>query len=290
MELHVGRGTDREGLTIFPLWAAYAGPRRYSLDLAKVELSEREDGPVVGSLLAANRGDKPVLMLEGQLLEGGWQNRMLTRSVIVPAGESVDLDVVCVEQGRWRGQERHRARGRRGSLRVRNVDHTGEWNQTEVWRRVSEYDARLGASPTSSFADHADKAAGHVARLTRGLKPLPGQVGIVIGIAGHPVMAEVFDSSSTLHRQFDSIVAAAALDALGAPPVRTPARRAIRFVDRATAVDQLPLAPAGAGVTVRGESEYAAVTALAWGQRVVHHRAVNQRHPLNTTADLGGNR
>ena len=44
---------------------------------------------------------------------------------------------------------------------------------------------------------------------------------------------ETFDSPTTLRREFDAIISAAGLDALGVAPGRTPARRAIRFVDRA---------------------------------------------------------
>lgn len=88
MELHVGRGTDRGALTVFPLWGAYAGPRGYSLKTSVATLAERPDGPTVGSLVATNPGDQPLLMLEGHVLEGGWQNRMLTRSVLVPARHS----------------------------------------------------------------------------------------------------------------------------------------------------------------------------------------------------------
>lgn len=281
MEFHIGRGTDRGALTVFPVWGGDAGPRGYSLDTATVAFSERPDGPAVGSLVASNPGGAPLLMLEGQLLEGGWQNRMLTRSVLVPAGQSLDLDVVCVEQGRWDGAAGHRSTGRRASMRVRNVDVGRVDRQGEVWRRVAEYDARYGANATSSFAVHADRAAADVDRLVAGIRPLPGQVGVVIGIAGQPVMLEAFDSPTTLRRQFDAIIRAAGFDALDAVPERTPARRAIRFVDRAAQVGREPVARAGAGVTVAGSSPYASVTGLSWRTRLVHLKAANPRHGLN---------
>lgn len=282
MELHVGRGTDRGAMTVFPVWGAtLAGPHGYGLNTATVTFSEREDGPAVGSLVATNTGVAPVLMLEGQLLEGGWQNRMLVRSMLLAAGQSSELEVVCVEAGRWDGGLTHRSTGRRASMRVRNVDGQQVNRQEEVWRRVSEYDARFGGNDTSSFAAHTDRAAGDVDRLIEGLEPLAGQIGFVIGIAGQPVMLEVFDNPVTLRRQFDAIIRAAAFDALAAVPDQTPARRAIRFVDRAAQVGLRPIASAGAGVTVAGSSGYATLTGLDWERQLVHLKAANRRHPLN---------
>src|SRR5262245_15018918 len=113
--LHVGSGTTRGALTVFPVWSEYAGSRGYTTRLDSARLGERSDNPTVGSLTATNLGEKPVLLLEGQVLEGGWQNRMLTRSVLVPTGAELDLDVVCVEQGRWGGGRLLAARSRRAS-------------------------------------------------------------------------------------------------------------------------------------------------------------------------------
>jgi hypothetical protein len=247
-------------------------------------LSELDGAPAVRSLIVKNAGARPLLLLEGQLLEGGWQHRMLTRSVLVAAGESMSLDVACVEQGRWHGAARHTSTGRRASMRVRNVDPGGPQvvdHQSEVWRRVAEQDATYGANGTDSLVEHVDRARDGVRDLVEGMQPLPGQVGVLIGIAGQPVMAEVFDSPSTLRRQFRSIVEAAAFDAVGQEPVRTPARRAIRFVERLSSVRRQPVAPAGLGTTVSGASSYATVTGLAWQRRLVHLRASNSRHALN---------
>ena len=46
----------------------------------------------------------------------------------------------------------------------------------------------------------------------------------------------MFDNQLTLRREFDSIIRAAAMDAIGLPEVATPSRRARRFVDRADRV------------------------------------------------------
>jgi len=281
--LHLGRGTTRGALTVFPVWGEQAGPRGYSAD-ATVAVVGEQPGPEVSTLIATNPGTRPLLMLEGQILEGGWQNRVVGRSVLVPARGSMDVDVFCVEAGRWSGADGHRWNGQRASLRVRGASRTEQAErdqQGEVWHRVGEYEGRYGANATASFTEHASRAVDDVDRLVDGFSPLAGQVGVVIGIAGQPVLAEVFDDPATLASQFDSIIRAAALDAVGQVAEKTPSRRARRFVDRLSQVERRAVAPAGVGTTLTGADAYAEVAALTWRRRDVHLVATNPRHALN---------
>ena len=43
----------------------------------------------------------PLLIYEGEEVLGAQQNRLFDSSVLVPAGERLELEVSCVEQGRW---------------------------------------------------------------------------------------------------------------------------------------------------------------------------------------------
>jgi len=282
--LHVGRGTTTGALTVFPIWGENAGPRAYSLNAHAARLAEQANGPAVSTLTATNSGSRPLLMLEGQLLEGGWQNRLVGRSVLVPARSSLDLNVLCVEAGRWAGGSEHRWDDRRASLRVRSATLSEQDPQGEVWRRVEEYEGRFGASETASLVERSDRAGVDVDRLVAGFRPLAGQVGVVLGIAGQPVVAELYDSPRTLARQFRSLVQAAALDALGQQEIATPSRRARRFVDRLSRVPRRAVAPAGVGTTLTGADPYACLSVLAWRRRDIHLVAINPRHSLNRLA------
>src|SRR3712207_5802738 len=160
MRLHVGGGTSRGALTVFPVWSEYDGRRGYSSDPSSIDLAERAEGASVPVLVASNGGDRPVLMLEGQVLEGGWQNRVLARSVLVPAQSELEVEVACVEAGRWHGGRRHTSRGRRTSPRVRSaVQRPARGRQQAVWDGVAHYEGRYGANDTSSYTVHADRAA-----------------------------------------------------------------------------------------------------------------------------------
>ncbi len=101
LDLHLGRPVHRGALTLFPVWNGGAVSRRgYDLRTNQLTVAERAGSPVVGELVATNTGPRPVLLPEGELLEGGQQHRVAARTVVVPAQGSVVLDVRCVEAGR----------------------------------------------------------------------------------------------------------------------------------------------------------------------------------------------
>lgn len=112
------------------------------------------------------------------------------------------------------------------------------------------------------------------------MRPFPGQIGIVIAISGYPVSAELFDCPLTLAEQYQSIVAAAAMDAVGRPAEVTPSRRARRFIDRAMNVQLRRNASAGTGITLVGNTEDASISLLRWQGRDVHASLLNPRHEL----------
>lgn len=278
-KVHVGSGTTSGALGIFPVWGEVDVERGYSTAATAAQVSEKAT-PDVGSLTVTNTTDRALLLLEGQLLEGGWQNRMVARSVIIAPNDELAVSVVCVEAGRWNGQRRHEDSGRRAATRVQAGLRAGHNRQNAVWSRVSEYDIRYGPNATSSFTEHANRAANHVAPLVRGLRPFPGQIGIVIAIGGHPVSAELFDSPQTLAEQYQSIVTAAAMDAVMRPAEVTPSRRVRRFIELAMNVQLHHDAPAGAGITYVGNDENASISLLRWQGSDVHTALLNPRHEL----------
>src|SRR3954468_4235457 len=77
VRLHVGQGTHRGPLTVFPVWTAApsVAPGYLTGANAAVDVEARAGSPAVDQLIVTNRGDHPVLLLAGELLEGGMQHR-----------------------------------------------------------------------------------------------------------------------------------------------------------------------------------------------------------------------
>lgn len=279
-ELHVGRGTTRGGLTVFPVWSTTSSTSRYSTGARHLDVTECEAGPDVTTLMVGNTGDRPLLVLEGQLFEGGWQHRMATRSVLIGVHQRVPVEVACVERGRWGGSPRQASRGRRATPYVRDAVRaasvgTGDV-QGEVWDRVASH-TRGTDNTTGSLVHRLDAAPPPE---TDAFEVLAGQCGVLLGVGGQPILLEVFDSPRTLRAQFRATVDAASLDATMAPPVATPSRRAHRFVERLEHISLVESGDAGLARLVAGRSDSVDVSGVRWNDRDLHLRASYLRHPM----------
>ena len=74
---------------------------RRSRDGHTVAIPEQH-GASVNQLVLVNRGSKPLLLLAGELVSGGKQDRIIAKDrIVLPGAAPLPLDVFCVEAGRW---------------------------------------------------------------------------------------------------------------------------------------------------------------------------------------------
>ena len=80
--------------------------RRHSTPVVRNEV--RHDGAEVNRLVLVNNSKRPLLLLAGEIVSGGKQDRVIGKDRIVPAeSDPVDLSVFCVEPGRWVATSEH---------------------------------------------------------------------------------------------------------------------------------------------------------------------------------------
>ena len=104
----------------------------------------REKGSAtVPELYLVNRSDSMVLVMGGEEVVGGKQNRMVNTSFLIGPKAEVDLAVTCLEQGRWRDVA-PRCRGgetwhsNRGTFRI-------SWRA--VWRKHTDKRGQPSVAP-----------------------------------------------------------------------------------------------------------------------------------------------
>jgi hypothetical protein len=65
-------------------------------------VQRRYEGDQVNTLVLVNHSKRPLLLLAGEIVTGGKQDRIIAKDRIVPAGaDPIDLSVFCIEHGRW---------------------------------------------------------------------------------------------------------------------------------------------------------------------------------------------
>src|SRR5215831_17256541 len=148
-----------ENITVFPVVAAYGQDTSAFLTLeeglatGEVQVRERgseemvrgRDGRIiylpqpaasVNQLVLLNRSRRPLLLLAGELVSGGKQDRVIGKDRIVPVGAPpLPLDVFCVEHGRWTGSSQFAAALTIVHPSVREKAAVDQ-KQTDVWAAV----------------------------------------------------------------------------------------------------------------------------------------------------------
>jgi hypothetical protein len=90
-----------EGLRSGEVVVTEAGNIRGLLRRRHLPAVERESAQV-NRLVLINNSKRPLLLLAGEIVTGGQQDRVIGKDRIVPAeSDPVDLSVFCVEPGRW---------------------------------------------------------------------------------------------------------------------------------------------------------------------------------------------
>lgn len=211
------------------------------------EIREREAAEVP-SLLAFNGAEADVLLIDGDLLVGGFQDRVCNVTRLVCAGASVSLPVSCVEAGRWggrkrgfgagdgftppslrRNKERSAARRRRRMRRERRerarprAAADAAWAaylqpaQHEVWDGVGAVHACLSvASPTGSLADAYTEHKRRLERLHEAFE-LPAELcadGLAVLRDGRLVAFDLLESPDLLRRFCRRSLRSLALEAI----------------------------------------------------------------------------
>jgi hypothetical protein len=295
--MHLGRGYRYGNITWFPIWTdAHVVDRDYITDTVAGKVAVVEgDVPSVGFLNIKNDCDQPVLLLEGTLLEGGWQHRAVTQTVVVAAKSTTQLPVVCVEAGRWGGAVTQKLGTRRAPAGVRSAirgvrkSTGGQFmqaapDQGEVWNKVREFGERNNKiRPTESLVEMRNEIEAEIAAL-KFEKPLPlyGQRGALIAIGGIPLAIEVFDHPDTLAERLESILDAYLPESLTKRYKACRSQMARDFIERIerVGVDQ----PELDGRLRNRPDKYVAAEAVFRNGSLLHMSALNAAHELVLTA------
>jgi hypothetical protein len=199
-------------------------------------ITERPQASVPG-LIVENRGKVHVLLLAGEILLGGKQNRVLREDILLPALSGArSIGVYCVEQGRWNeGRKDFESKGSfaQPALRSKLMERA---DQLQVWDAVAR-SAREAApatpSPTQSYQALYDdgKIQAHLGEVERvaSLHPPVTAHGAAVFVGSAVPGVDLFHSPSLFTREWPKILRAHALEAYGkalAPDVSEVQRRA----------------------------------------------------------------
>ena len=225
----------------------------------------------VNQLVLINRSKRPLILLAGELVSGGKQDRIIGKDRIVPVdAPPLPLDVFCVEHGRWSAGSSFNVSKTIVHPSVREQAAVNQ-NQSNVWSavlsgttlratpngapapppRVSARDIGdtvAAAAPTQSYSKiyqassvggsvdaFAEEVEGRFDKATSGLK---GEhvVGVVVAYGGEVAWSDIFASAELFKMYRSKLLKSYVVEALARPTLREvasrdEARRFLRHLD-----------------------------------------------------------
>src|SRR5215471_20526584 len=235
-------------------------------------------GASVNQLVLVNRSKRPLLLLAGELVSGGKQDRVIGKDRIVPVGAPpLPLDVFCVEHGRWTGSSQFAAALTIVHPSVREKAAVDK-KQTEVWDAVRNGTTAKAAAPGAaapqitanrlqyaiagnanteayekiyqssavgvSIDDFVNEVQRRFATATSGLK---GErvVGVVVAYGGEVAWSDIFASGDLFDHYWHKLLRSYSVEALARPTLRSVASRenASEFLRRLNGRETLETEP-----------------------------------------------
>ncbi|MCY3985774.1 MAG: hypothetical protein OXF23_01855 [Candidatus Dadabacteria bacterium] len=279
----VGYPITRFGVSFFPVYLAENETPEISTEGLVIDELDAETVP---GLSVRNPTEKPVLLIEGEHLVGGNQNRAVNSTVLVPPLSELEVPVSCIEQGRW-GQRREYIRN--SSFTPRNVrsrvqetvnasmrrEGSRQSDQGAVWREVDRMLDRLEVTSDTGAAADAEEAYRRNGSLFAAvddlikLGPLPKQNGIVVTHGTRVKAIELFSSQDILAYYWKMLVRSYMLESPDNPSPHS-AERALWAIRRFGSMNQKCCPGIGMGTELRMIDQIMVGQALMLKEAVVH--------------------
>ena len=214
-------------------------------------------GASVNQLVLTNRSKRPLLLLAGELVSGGKQDRIIAKDrIVAPGADPLPLDVFCVEHGRWSSGSQFVASKTIVHPSVREkaaVDQaqTGVWaaviggttaaaaptapragiggnDLSEALRREAPtqsyekiYKSRIVGGSVDEFVEQVQR------RFTNATSSLKGEhiVGVVVAYGGEVAWSDIFASGDLFAHYWPKLLRSYAVEALARPTLREAASR-----------------------------------------------------------------
>ncbi|MGV3615424.1 MAG: ARPP-1 family domain-containing protein [Fimbriimonas sp.] len=225
-----------KGGTAAPLVRPRNGVPRAQRNLPSTQNAQTFGGADVNTLWLINRSGKKLMLIAGEMVVGGQQDRIIQKDGIIPPGkQAVNLDVFCVEHGRWTPKTAQFAapavngssapggafRGGIADPRVRGAAQAKR-DQSAVWQEVDgSLKKNRTVNDTQTYNENLSsrKVQGSVDQYVRGIErqfPLSSAVGAVVAVNGRIVWMDRFASNATFRKYWPKLIRSYALEGMGA--------------------------------------------------------------------------
>ncbi len=231
--IFLGELKSVRGLGVIPILAEeipeipVLEPLEFALKKRLARITEMSSVGEVPFLMLENTGDCPIIILDGEELVGGKQNRIINTTLVVLASTIVKVPVSCIQAGRWRHEKAHfdsagsvfpaRSRAVQMATVSTNVRERGSFrsDQGAVWDEVSESLLELGVqSATSDFREGHERVAHKLEAFVETIRPAKNQIGSIFLNAQGILGMEMLGTPALFAKACDKVTRSFAFEVL----------------------------------------------------------------------------
>lgn len=196
-----------------------------ALAKGKVVITEQLGGAQVNTLTIENISNDTIMILSGEVITGGKQNRIIGKDLILlPKSGKIDLSVFCVEAGRWEnvstGTNNFNGYYNVGSLSLRKTVDKSE-NQSAVWSKVDALNtANSTGSRTKTYTainnstDFTNKLKAYTDFFKEKFTNEKEVIGVIV-VSGNKVLGcDMFATADLFKKNFENLLASYATEAI----------------------------------------------------------------------------
>jgi hypothetical protein len=269
-----------------------SGPAAMQNDL--IQVKEVSQSGSVNDLFVFNLSDKYVFFMDGDILTGAKQNRVLNTSVLLAPNSKVTLPVSCVEQGRWDNfsfdfkssefiaPQRLRANKAQAVKENREMRKVSQASQSQVWSDVADYSDMLHCeSPTSSLNDIYEKKKNDLDTFLASFTHNEDANGLAVFSDNKLLCTDLFNRSEIYKEYFQKILRSSAMEMVLLKEKKNTLTEAeaiyktLSLFDTIAAAESSSHPGTGVGEEKRFETKEITGFSLEFNSHIIHLTALN---------------
>jgi hypothetical protein len=204
-------------------------PLQKALESKKIIVTETSGGSgTVNTLLIENTSSDTIMIMAGEVVKGGKQDRVLGQDMLLPphSGKK-DISVFCVEQGRWsyKGDSQSANQTFQGYSKVSSTavrkGAIVDKNQGKVWKEVADVTSKSNATTQSgtytaleNSKQYTEECQKYVDYFKKEIGALPNVVGVVACTGNKVIGCDMFATQDMFLRYMENLLTSYSTEAI----------------------------------------------------------------------------
>jgi len=184
-----------------------------------IDVEEVSTSGSVNDLHVTNKSDKYIFFMDGDVLVGAKQNRVINTSVLLSPNMNKNISVSCIESGRWHFKTKKfskpdyiiaskmRMEKKKQVYDSLEKHETHYADQRKIWNRVSDYEKENNMfSSTSDFNEILFERRNEMNKVFQDFIPNPEANGLVLFLGNNLSTIEIFNRKDIYTEYFPQII------------------------------------------------------------------------------------